>query len=69
VSASRTRRYLFGEVRASPLREHANRAAGCGWKASRATTCPGVDAAFPLGCLTVVTGVSGSGKSSLVSRR
>lgn len=26
----------------------------------------GVDAEFPLGCLTVVTGVSGSGKSSLV---
>ncbi len=28
----------------------------------------GVDAAFPVGCLTAVTGVSGSGKSSLVSR-
>jgi excinuclease ABC subunit A len=26
----------------------------------------GMDAAFPLGCLTVVTGVSGSGKSTLV---
>ena len=28
----------------------------------------GLDAAFPLGCLTAVTGVSGSGKSSLVSQ-
>jgi excinuclease ABC subunit A len=28
----------------------------------------GLDAAFPLGCLTVVTGVSGSGKSSLASQ-
>ena len=27
-----------------------------------------IDAAFPLGCLTTVTGVSGSGKSSLVSQ-
>ena len=28
----------------------------------------GLDAAFPLGCFTTVTGVSGSGKSSLVSQ-
>ena len=28
----------------------------------------GIDVAFPLGCLTAVTGVSGSGKSSLVSQ-
>lgn len=28
----------------------------------------GVDAAFPIGCLSVVAGVSGSGKSSLVQR-
>src|SRR5690606_9415726 len=28
----------------------------------------GIDAAFPIGCLTCVTGVSGSGKSSLVSQ-
>ncbi|SFM78586.1 excinuclease ABC subunit A [Methylobacterium pseudosasicola] len=28
----------------------------------------GVSAAFPLGCLTAVTGISGSGKSSLVSQ-
>ena len=28
----------------------------------------GVDVAFPVGCLTAVTGVSGSGKSSLVSQ-
>jgi excinuclease ABC subunit A len=28
----------------------------------------GIDVAFPIGCLTAVTGVSGSGKSSLVSQ-
>ena len=36
--------------------------------ASRATTCAASMPRFPLGCLTAVTGVSGSGKSSLVSQ-
>ena len=43
-----------------------------GWlraaRASRATTCTALDVAFPLGVFTAVTGVSGSGKSSLVSQ-
>jgi excinuclease ABC subunit A len=35
-------------------------------KGARANNLRGVDVDFPLGCLVVVTGVSGSGKSSLV---
>nr|XP_061811815.1 uvrABC system protein A-like [Nerophis lumbriciformis] len=36
-------------------------------KGARHNNLQGIDAAFPIGRLTVVTGVSGSGKSSLVS--
>jgi excinuclease ABC subunit A len=67
VHASRTRPYLLGEVRA-PLREAR---APRGWlrlEGVHRNNLAGVDAAFPLGCLTVVTGVSGSGKSSLVTQ-
>ena len=61
---------------APPVRRHAlpaarrraRRAAGCGCAASRATTCTSSTSAFPLGVFTTVTGVSGSGKSSLVSQ-
>ncbi len=35
-------------------------------RGARENNLKGIDAAFPLGCLTCVTGVSGSGKSSLV---
>ncbi|MCP4694179.1 MAG: excinuclease ABC subunit UvrA [Desulfobacterales bacterium] len=35
-------------------------------KGARANNLKNIDAAFPLGCLVCVTGVSGSGKSSLV---
>ncbi len=34
---------------------------------ARANNLKGIDVSFPLGCLTCVTGVSGSGKSSLVT--
>jgi len=67
VQASVTRRYLFEEhslparVRREPKQ----------WLALRGVTrnnLHGLDADIPLGVLTTVTGVSGSGKSSLVSQ-
>ncbi|MBI2768478.1 MAG: excinuclease ABC subunit UvrA [Burkholderiales bacterium] len=67
VEASQTRRHLFGEParRTRPAREAA------GWLRLEGVTrnnLKGLDAKFPLGCFTSVTGVSGSGKSSLVSQ-
>jgi len=67
VAASQTRRYVFGEATppARPPR------APTGWLRLADVTrnnLVGVDADFPLGVFTTVTGVSGSGKSSLVSQ-
>lgn len=67
ISASRTRSYVF----ATDTRPHAVprtpgswlRLEGIEWNNLR-----GLDIAFPLGVLSAVTGVSGSGKSSLVSQ-
>src|SRR5471030_2190375 len=68
VVESQTARYLFGDGwRAA---ERAPRAAA-GWLRLRGVVrnnLQGVDADFPLGVLTSVSGVSGSGKSSLVSQ-
>lgn len=67
VEESRTRPFLFPE-RASPRRDPRSPK---GWlRLERVTrnNLRGLDAAFPLGALTSVTGVSGSGKSSLVSQ-
>jgi len=68
VAQSQTARYLFGDGwRAA---ERAPRAAA-GWLRLRGVVrnnLQGVDADFPLGVLTSVSGVSGSGKSSLVSQ-
>ncbi|WP_163989029.1 excinuclease ABC subunit UvrA [Pyxidicoccus caerfyrddinensis] len=67
VEASKTRRYLFG----ADLRlRHAPRAAR-GWLRLEGVTrnnLHSLDVDFPLGVFTTVTGVSGSGKSSLVSQ-
>ena len=49
-------------------RRRARRRAGSSSRASRATTCASSTSRFPLGVFTAVTGVSGSGKSSLVSQ-
>jgi excinuclease ABC subunit A len=67
VAASKTRHYLFDGVAA---RARAPRPPK-GWLRLAGVTrnnLKAVDAAFPLGVLTAVTGVSGSGKSSLVSQ-
>jgi excinuclease ABC subunit A len=68
IERSHTRRFLFGEggliTRASPRPPR-------GWLRLAEITrnnLHGLDAAFPLGVFTTVTGVSGSGKSSLVSQ-
>ena len=67
VEESRTRRYLFEEGRP---RLRTPRPAGEWLKVSGVTrnNLRDLDVAFPLGLLTSVTGVSGSGKSSLVSQ-
>ena len=67
IGASATARYLYEEpaVRRSPPRSPD------GWltlRGIRRNSLRGVDASFPLGVFTAVTGVSGSGKSSLVSQ-
>ncbi|HYW55434.1 MAG TPA: excinuclease ABC subunit UvrA [Polaromonas sp.] len=67
IAQSQTGRYLFG--RASPPQRQIRKATG--WLRLEGITrnnLQGLDAAFPLGCFTAVTGVSGSGKSSLVSQ-
>ena len=67
VSASSTRRYLFCEERIpyrEPRKPH-------GWFILEGITRNNLnqlDVAFPLGVFVTVTGVSGSGKSSLVSQ-
>lgn len=67
IEESVTARYLF----AAPQRETRPPREPQGWLRLAGVTrnnLQGLDAAFPLGCLTAVTGVSGSGKSSLVSQ-
>jgi excinuclease ABC subunit A len=67
VEESSTRRFLFGD--ASP-RSRAPREP-TGWLRLEHVTrnnLHNIDVAFPLGVFTTVTGVSGSGKSSLVSQ-
>jgi excinuclease ABC subunit A len=67
IEASQTRRHLFGRdlLPSRPLREPLD------WLALAGITrnnLDHLDVSFPLGVLTTVTGVSGSGKSSLVSQ-
>jgi excinuclease ABC subunit A len=68
VEQSVTRRYLFEGDTAAPCR--APREPGVWLKLEDVTrnNLRGLDVAFPLGTFTTVTGVSGSGKSSLVSQ-
>jgi excinuclease ABC subunit A len=67
VKESRTREYLFGERRPAPRQPREPR----GWLRLEGVTrnnLHDLDVSFPLGVFTTVTGVSGSGKSSLVSQ-
>ncbi|QJI28512.1 excinuclease ABC subunit UvrA [Pseudomonas sp. ADAK18] len=67
VEASQTREYLFAEQR--PASRSPRQPTG--WlslEGVRRNNLEGVSVDFPLGCFTAVTGISGSGKSSLVSQ-
>ncbi len=67
IAESRTARYLFDEIPAPVSREREP----VGWlelRGIRRHNLHGVDARIPLGVLTAVTGISGSGKSSLVAQ-
>ena len=67
IEASQTREYLFAEPR--PL--HPSRRKPSGWLKLEGVTRNNLNdlsVDFPLGCFTAVTGISGSGKSSLVSQ-
>ena len=67
VQASQTREYLF----AAPRPAAAARREPSAWLALEGVTrnnLKDLNVDFPLGCFTAVTGVSGSGKSSLVSQ-
>ncbi len=67
VADSRTRRFLFAPAPSRPRQPREPRA----WLRLSGITrnnLHGLDAEFPLGVFTSVTGVSGSGKSSLVSQ-
>ncbi|EFQ63620.1 excinuclease ABC, A subunit [Pseudomonas fluorescens WH6] len=67
VQASQTREYLF----AGPRPSHQVRREPQGWLQLEGVTRNNLNdlsVDFPLGCFTAVTGISGSGKSSLVSQ-
>lgn len=67
IETSQTRLHLFADH--SELRT--DRRTASGWLRLEGITRNNLDnlsAAFPLGCFTAVTGISGSGKSSLVSQ-
>ncbi|MDO3408956.1 excinuclease ABC subunit UvrA [Saccharibacillus sp. CPCC 101409] len=68
IEESVTRRYLFADGEPAPLRERREPTGSrLSVKGVTFNNLNGLDAEFPLGRLTAVTGVSGSGKSSLVS--
>jgi excinuclease ABC subunit A len=68
IDVSQTRRYLFGEAADYGARQARKPA---GWLTLQGVTrnnLKNLSARFPLGVFTSVTGISGSGKSSLVSQ-
>ncbi|MGE8681147.1 MAG: excinuclease ABC subunit UvrA [Achromobacter marplatensis] len=67
VGASLTARYLFDRA-TTPRRAPREPVAWLSLRGIHRNNLHGLDARFPLGAFTAVTGVSGSGKSSLVSQ-
>ncbi len=67
IAESRTARYLFDEIPA-PISHGRTPAGWLELQGIRRHNLHGVDARIPLGLLTAVTGMSGSGKSSLVAQ-
>lgn len=67
VSESITRRYLFDTVTPDP-RTPRTPASWIELKRVTRNNIQDLDVSFPIGCLTAVTGISGSGKSSLVAQ-
>lgn len=67
VKESQTRPHLFGEV-SLPFRQPRHPKAWLKLKGVTRNNLHELDVEFPLGVFTTVTGVSGSGKSSLVSQ-
>ena len=69
VSESATRSYLFPEHAPAPETRELREARGhLELRGVTRNNLRGLDVSFPAGCLTAVTGISGSGKSSLVSQ-
>lgn len=69
IARSQTRPYLFPDAGARPApRTVREPRAWLRLQQVRHHNLDGVDADFPIGCLSVVTGVSGSGKTSLVGQ-
>jgi excinuclease ABC subunit A len=67
ATESRTRAHMFGLER-TPVRHRIEPREWLRLEGVTRNNLRAVEAAFPLGCFNVVTGVSGSGKSSLVSQ-
>ncbi len=67
VEASRTRQYLFDEI-ARPASSDRQPQGKLRLEQISRNNLRSVDVEIPLGCFTAVTGVSGSGKSSLISQ-
>ncbi len=67
IEASKTRRYVFGD-HVLPSRAHRTPQSWLKLTGVTRNNLHALDVAFPLGVFTTVTGVSGSGKSSLASQ-